>query len=121
MTASPTTIERHATLAKAREKMRDWNIRHLVVVQDGELEGIISERDLATIERFHDVDPAKVEVEEAMAPLLFRVQADTPIAEVAMTMAEKRYGSCVVVDGGGKAIGLFTTTDALRALALVVR
>jgi acetoin utilization protein AcuB len=34
-------------------------------------------------------------------------------------MAERKYGSAVVVDDG-QVVGVFTTTDALRALAAVL-
>jgi CBS domain-containing protein len=35
-------------------------------------------------------------------------------------MAERKHGSAVVVEGG-KVVGIFTTTDALRALVAVLR
>jgi CBS domain-containing protein len=34
-------------------------------------------------------------------------------------MADKKHGSAVVVEGG-EVVGVFTTTDALRALARVL-
>jgi acetoin utilization protein AcuB len=44
------------------------------------------------------------------------VRPDTPVDEVAREMADRRYGCAVVIEGG-KVVGVFTTTDALRALS----
>jgi acetoin utilization protein AcuB len=43
----------------------------------------------------------------------------TPLAEVARVMAENKYGSAVVMDRA-KIVGVFTTVDALNALAQVL-
>jgi CBS domain-containing protein len=43
-----------------------------------------------------------------------------PLEEVARDMADRKYGSAVVVDHG-KVVGLFTTVDALRALVVLLR
>ena len=51
-----------------------------------------------------------------MAQDPYAVPPETPLAEVAATMAERQFGSAIVTDGRG-AIGIFTTMDALRALA----
>lgn len=117
MSRNVRTISRHDTLADARALMREHQIRHLVVVEeDGALAGIVSERDLSVLECYRDVDPNVVCVEEAMALAPYRVAPTAPLSEVADTMAEWRYGSAVVMDDG-KVAGVFTTTDALRALA----
>ena len=49
----------------------------------------------------------------------YTVAPDAQLREVARTMAERKIGSAVVVDGG-EVTGVFTTTDALRALAAVL-
>jgi acetoin utilization protein AcuB len=46
---------------------------------------------------------------------VYCVSPDAPLVEVAREMAEHKYGSAVVVEGP-KVVGVFTTTDALRAL-----
>ena len=49
----------------------------------------------------------------------YHVAADAHLRDVARALAEKKYGSAVVVDGD-QVIGVFTTTDALKALAIVL-
>ncbi|MDI1442733.1 CBS domain-containing protein [Polyangium sp. 6x1] len=116
MTRSPHAIGFDQTLVQAHKLMREHDIRHLPVLRGGRLVGILSERDLAFVEALPDVDPQKLRVEEAMTPLPFTVAPSTLLAGVAREMAEHRYGAAVVMQDG-HVTGVFTTTDALRALA----
>jgi len=115
MTHSPHSIGLDQPLRKAHELMRAHQIRHLPVLVGGKLVGILSERDLAFIEALRDVEPQRVTVEAAMSREPYAVTASTPLALVAREMAEHRYGSAIVMEGN-HVIGVFTTTDALRAL-----
>jgi acetoin utilization protein AcuB len=116
MTVSPVVIGIDRTIADARRIMRDQGIRHLPVVDAGRLVGLVSQRDLYLAETMRGVDPARDGVREAMTADLYAVPPDAPLGEVAATMAERRIGSAIVVDRGS-VIGLFSTVDALRALA----
>ncbi len=120
MTISPVVISSRRTLADAHQIMRERNIRHLPVVDEGRLVGMLSQRDLYLLETLKGVDPATEVVAEAMSPEPFTVRPDAPLEEVALAMARHKYGSAVVVDQGA-VVGLFTTVDALRALATVLR
>jgi acetoin utilization protein AcuB len=116
MTVSPFVVSSRHTLAEAHQLMREKNVRHLPVVDDGRLVGMVSQRDLYLLETLKGVDPTAETVEEAMTTEPFAVPPDASLQEVASTMAGHKYGSAVVVDKGA-VIGVFTTTDALRALA----
>jgi len=48
------------------------------------------------------------------------VSTTAPLAEVARTMAERGVGSALVEDCAGALAGIFTSADALRALADVL-
>ena len=120
MTANPVAIESRSTLAEAHDRMRASGIRHLPVVDDGQLVGVVSQRDLYLVGTLRSVDPAFASVREAMTAEPYAVAPDTPLDEVVTVMAERRYGSTVVVDRGS-VIGVFTTVDALRALSTLLR
>lgn len=115
MTPLPHTIEFDQPLARAHELMRQHHIRHLPVMQNGKLLGLVSIRDLHLIETLRDVDPDEVPVEDAMAEEPYTVSPDEPLDAVAAIMADHKLGSAVVVEGG-RVQGIFTTVDALRAL-----
>lgn len=116
MTTTPVTVERSVTLAEASKLMREQRIRHLPITEGGELVGVITERDIKFAESFSMVDAAQVTVYGAMAEDLYVVSPETPLDEVATTMAENKYGSALVVQNQ-KVVGVFTTVDACRALA----
>lgn len=118
MTPAPETIAADLTLAQARERMFRIHARHLPVVQDGELVGILSERDIALVEAIEG-DLARLLVRQAMTPQPFTCGPEARLHAVAEEMAAHKYGSAIVVDREhpGHVIGLFTTVDALRALA----
>jgi acetoin utilization protein AcuB len=116
MTRAPRTIGPAASLAEAHALMRALRIRHLPVLEDGKLVGMVSQRDLAVIESLPDVNPAEVPVEDAMTEDVFVVAPTTPLAQVATDMAERKRGSAVVMQGD-RVVGVFTVTDACRALA----
>jgi acetoin utilization protein AcuB len=119
MSVCTQSIGRDQTLAKAHERMREHRIRHLPVLDAGVLVGVVTERDLRFIETLRDVDPTKVRVEEAMTPEPYFVAPNASVREVAQEMAKHKYGCAVVMDGA-RVVGIFTTTDALHALAAVL-
>jgi len=116
MTADPHTIGQEQSLTVAHRMMREHRVRHLPVLEGGKLMGVVSQRDLHLIETLRDVDPDDTTVEEAMTMDVYVTPPNTPLAEAARVMAEHKYGSAVVVDRG-KIVGMFTTVDALSALA----
>jgi acetoin utilization protein AcuB len=119
MTVSPVVVGVGDTLASAHRLMRERGIRHLPVLDAGRLVGVVSQRDLYLAESLDGVDPVTDTVREAMSGEPYAVPPGAPLDEVAATMAERRLGSAIVVDRGA-VIGVFTTTDALRALAGLV-
>lgn len=120
MTTSPHSIGREQTLARAHAVMRQHAIRHLPVLEGGSLVGLLSLRDAHLIETLKDVDANTVTVEDAMTSVVYAVNPDAPLDEVAATMAEHKYG-CAVVMQNAHVVGVFTTVDACLALAELLR
>lgn len=120
MSTPPCTIERTATLAEAHRMMRKHAIRHLPVLDQGQLCGIVSDRDLRLIESLTNVGLHTTLVQDAMTDHPCVVPADTALDEVAAIMGEHKYGSVVVMGREGVE-GVFTAVDACRALAQVLQ
>ena len=119
MTKSPVVVERNTTMATALRIMDEQGFRHLPVVAEGKLVGVVSERELKIVDNMAGVAGKLCVVGDFILGAPYQVSPDAPLAEVARAMAENKYGSAVVCDGD-KVIGMFTTTDALRALAAVL-
>jgi acetoin utilization protein AcuB len=120
MTRAPHTVGVDQTLAHAHAVMTDHDIRHLPVLQGGELVGMVSERDLALLEQFSEIDPLATKIEEAMSPTIYKVAPESPLDEVVAEMAARKYGSAVVVQNG-HVVGILTTVDVCSALAELLR
>jgi acetoin utilization protein AcuB len=120
MTKTPATVNAGLTLADALDRMYADNVRHLPVVDDGDkLVGLISTRDVAVAASIRGLDPKKITVGAAMSGTPFTCEADASLSEVVMAMEGDRLGSTVVT-GDGKPVGMFTTTDALRAVRSLI-
>jgi acetoin utilization protein AcuB len=107
-------------VADAARRMKLHAVRHMPVVDGRRLVGILSERDVRLVEGLHGVDPARVLVEHAMTPEPYVVDPLDALARVAQEMAARRIGSAVVARNG-ELKGLFSTIDALRVLATLLR
>lgn len=116
MSEQPITIGKDQTVAFANRRMHEAGVRHLPVLDQGKVIGMISERDIALIEGLPGTDTEALRVEEAMSDEPYTVAPDAPLADVAAKMAAKKLGSAIVAEKE-HVLGVFTTTDALRALA----
>jgi len=116
MTTTPHTVRPDLTIAAADKIMHENRIRHLPVLNGGQLVGLLSQRDIRLIESFKDVDIKTVQVVEAMSQDVFEVSPNASLDEVVLTMAAKKYGSAVVTQNS-HVVGIFTAVDALQALA----
>ncbi|WP_437650494.1 CBS domain-containing protein [Sorangium sp. So ce362] len=119
MTRSPHSIGADQKVGLARTLMRGHRIRHLPVLRGGRLVGMLSERDIYWIETLKDQQGDDLLVSEAMSPCPYAVSPDARLSEVVREMAERKYGSAVVLDGP-QVVGVFTTTDALAVLAALL-
>jgi CBS domain-containing protein len=122
MMGSPVTLKPDDTLDLANDIISLGRIRHIPIVDDGKLIGIISERDLigAAANRIFGLKQKNksallksVRIKDIMRKRVVTMDPDTPIKEAAHLMAAKKIG-CVPVVREGALVGLVTTTDVLR-------
>ena len=114
-------------LLEAHRTMRLARLRHLLVVENGVLVGILSYRDLqdAVVERGTREDGVAwhkalhgVSVREAMVARPYCVRPETPADEAARRMFRLRLGCLPVCESGAEAlqlVGLLSESDLLRA------
>src|SRR5579872_542157 len=126
MTAEVTTLQRNDKLTLADDIMRLGRIRHLPVLdENGRLAGIVSQRDL-----FHGA-LAKVlgygghaqrqlmdtlAVKEVMTSEVITTTPDTPLAEAARLLVERKIG-CLPVVEAGRLVGIITEGDFVALAA----
>jgi CBS domain-containing protein len=122
MMGSPVTLKPDDTLALANDVISLGRIRHIPVVENGKLRGMLTERDLmgaAATQIFGLKQSSKtallksVLIRDVMKKRVVTVAPDTPIKDAAHLLADKKIG-CLPVVSEGTLVGLVTTTDILR-------
>lgn len=119
MTPTPITIEPELSLEDARERMQSMAIRHLPVVSDGNVIGILSDRDIFSAEAKTRKSIAKLRVQDSMHTV-FTCEPEAPIENVLEEMHDERLGSVLVVKDGSP-VGIFTSVNAVALLAKCFR
>jgi CBS domain-containing membrane protein len=123
MSTDLVTLIEDETLAHAQRCMARGRIRHLPVVRDGRLTGLVTHRDLlaASFSIFAEVEHNEqrrifttVRVVEAMHRDVVTVAPDLGVAQAAAILLENKYGCLPVVDGDGVLVGILTEADFLR-------
>ena len=99
---------------KARLIMDEYRVRHLPVMADGRLVGMLSDRDVRSAVRN---SPGSV-AGRSMTPDPVTVTSEMRIEHAARIMLDGRFGSLPVVDG--HLVGIVTYTDLLRAFVHVL-
>ena len=123
MTPQPYSIHARDTLQQAQQIMAVHGIRHLPVMSSlgfSQVMGIVSDRDLKAACGVPGVEPVKLAVDSVCHRNPYIVEADTPLREVASMMADRHYGSAIIVDQG-TLVGIFTTVDACRVLTSLLQ
>jgi CBS domain-containing protein len=112
-------------LTKAESLFKKHHIRHIPVVKDNTIIGMLSYTDLLRISFVDAVDDDDdvvdvtvynmFTVEQVMAKKLITVAPETTIKEVAEILASKEFHALPVVEGN-LLVGIVTTTDLIKYL-----
>lgn len=124
MTADPAVIRPEATLDEALDLMEELDIRHLPVVRDGALLGVVSDRDLlatAGLLAFRPGKDASQEtLEDRLGDKLTTVSSDDSVVTAAVDLVLGRIGCLPVVDDG-RLVGILSEFDLARAYSNACR
>jgi acetoin utilization protein AcuB len=113
-----------ATAGEALALCRERRIRHMPVLEDGRLVGIVSDRDLRSATPALG-DPARAEalgrilISEVMASEVTTALPDDPIEEAANAMREKKIG-CLPVVEDDNLVGIISSSDVMEALVYLM-
>jgi acetoin utilization protein AcuB len=120
-TPNPVTANENTSIDELRALMTTYGVRHLPIVRNGDVVGLVSDRDLRIAQGLSAAHQLQVLAADIMSIDPVSVKADTPLDEVALTMSDRKIGSVLVHEADGTFLGIFTLTDALNALIEVVR
>ena len=125
MTRQPFAVRVTESVGSVMKKLQEADVRHLPVIDDGQLVGVVSDRDLraftppAMLEFEHPGEIAKRlarPISDAMSPDVISVNPETEVSEVIDLMIEQNVGAIPVVEAdSAKLVGIVSYVDALRA------
>ena len=119
------TVSVTERLSTVEDIMRLGRVRHMPVVHQGELVGVLSERDLlrASLSEVGSFNAETqraflhgIAIEDVMSKPPVTIRAEASVREAASAMAERKIGCLPVLDGE-RLIGLITETDVLGWVA----
>lgn len=124
MTKEVVTIESNALLLDAALMLRSSAIRHLLVIEENKLVGILSDRDvqrcapsrlIPITEEGYNAVFAETRVNKVMTREPETVSPETPLVEAVALMQESRFG-CLPVREAAAIVGILTRGDLMEAL-----
>ncbi len=121
MTKDLVTVREADDLALAESLLRLGGIRHLPVVRDRKLVGILTHRDVLRSGLSGRTTARAVPVSEVMTPEPMSIRPNMGLAAAARMMLERKFGCLPVCDEEGTLVGIVTEADFVRFAADVVR
>lgn len=120
------TLKRESSVRLAMKLLVLEDIRHLPVVEDGRLSGIVSERDLRPMlagvleksERPDDVERRLSQpISNVMTTDVVAVHPETELVDAVEMMVANRVGALPVVEvGTGRLVGILSYVDVLKVV-----
>jgi len=107
------SVSPESTVLQAIKVMAENNVGALLVMQDGKIVGIISERDIVRKVDFLGKTSAETKVSEIMTEKVIAVAASQPIQECMALMTGKRIRHLPVMDND-QLLGVISIGDVLR-------
>lgn len=123
------TVDASARLDIVEKLMRDEVIRHLPVLDDGRLIGIVTQRDLlrAGLSPVLSGGPtleeqwlAEVPARNVMTREVLHAHPDADLADAVALMVRERIG-CLPVVEDGRLVGMLSESDCMRHLSRLLR
>jgi CBS domain-containing protein len=121
MTKDLVTVRESDDLALAESLLRLGGIRHLPVVKEGRLVGLLTQRDVLRSGQSGRPAARALLVSEIMTRELTTVRPAMALSQAARLMLERKFGCLPVCDEEGRLVGIVTEADFVRFAADMVR
>jgi CBS domain-containing protein len=110
MTPNPKTVKSSDTVAEAARTMRENDIGTAVVLDNGSIRGLVTDRDIVVRAVAEDRDPSQTQVAEVASEGVATVSPDQDVTEAVKLMREKNVRRLPVVEGD-KPVGIVSLGD----------
>jgi len=125
MSRKVATVVFDDTLATVKHIFDEAKFHHLLVVEDGKLHGVVSDRDLlramspfigSTVESARDVNTLNKRVHQIMTRKPITLRPDAGIPDAVELFLTNRVSCIPIVDEQFRPVGILSWRDILRAL-----
>jgi len=110
MTRNPRTVEAGDSVAKAARQMRDGGFGSVLVLDNGRVDGIVTDRDIAVRAVAEGRDPESTQVSEIYSTGVATVEPSQSIEDAVQTMREHDIRRLPVVENG-RPVGILSLGD----------
>jgi CBS domain-containing protein len=110
MTQHPRALETSDSIVAAARTMRDGNVGDVVVLEKGQIQGILTDRDIVIRALAEGRDPARTTVGEICSRELTVLSPTDSIGDAAKVMRDKAIRRLPVVEGG-RPVGIVSLGD----------
>ena len=114
MTSEVESVTPDAPIAECARKMRDANIGSLPVWEDGQLLGIVTDRDICCRAVANGLDPDETAARDVMSEDIARCYDDQDCTEAADIMEDKHIRRLAVMDRDEAIVGFLSVDDLAR-------
>jgi CBS domain-containing protein len=114
MTRNPSTVEGSMPLVQAAEIMRREDVGSVPVVEDGRLEGIVTDRDIVLRAVADGRDTRTITVGDVASRQVATIDPRQPIDEARRLMAEHQVRRLPVCEEDGRLVGIVAQADIVR-------
>lgn len=111
MSRSVRYVEPETNLRDAAKFMREFDLGALPVVKDGEVVGMVTDRDIVVRGMAEDGSRGESPVQSVMSERAVACHSDQTVDEAASLMREKQVRRLLVVDRGGQLAGICSLGD----------
>lgn len=123
MTRDVTRVSAEDPLALIRNLLRQRGFHHVLVVEDGRVLGVISDRDVlrtlspfldTVVEQPRDVHTLGIKARQIMSSKLISASLSTTVAEAVELMLDHGISCLPITDADGLLLGIVTSKDILK-------
>jgi acetoin utilization protein AcuB len=115
MVKNPITVTKDRTLQECADLMKEHSIRHLPVVENQKLSGLVTESGLRQAFLAAMIKDLDLDIEDVMITDPITASANGEIEDAARIIYRNKIGGLPVVDSDDRLVGIITVVDLVAA------
>ena len=121
MVKNPIVVAPNASIHDAARIMKTDEIGSVMIVENGELKGILTERDLVRKVLAGEKDSRHMKVTEIMSKPVIHISEDSDLLEATKLMEKHNIGRLAVIDSSRNVVGILTTNDITKRFSIRIQ